>query len=88
MSRKDMILGQKDIARATLAAQYFPRHIGVDFCTQGEYPPLQYEGDAHLAHYWFECHSGAVLSRLLCLRHADPPPFGRLFRHILFSFQG
>jgi hypothetical protein len=39
------------------------KNIGVDFCTQPQYPPLQYEGERALQIAAFS-HSGAGLSRL------------------------
>jgi hypothetical protein len=63
----------KDIWTPGAWARKFPPCLAVDFCTQGEYPPLQYEGDAQLAHYWFVCHSGTVRLRPLCLLYRQIP---------------
>jgi len=62
--------------------------MGVDFCTQCEYPPLQYEGDALLRNADlkpFRRHSAAPFGSTY---QVGLPPFGRKIRHIISSFQG
>jgi hypothetical protein len=44
LSRKDMIFERKRRRFFWPPAQNFPQQLGVDFCTQCEYPPLQLRG--------------------------------------------